>query len=244
MLQAAELMKQEAIGHVLHVDRQMHFVWQTVRMMEPEHWAQKLPGGRFFEANPHSLYLISQFVSEMKVDRVRLYRRSNRWPHVPITGFSALLSGHNREGDVASVNLTMSLDHEPRAGRGAGTQITVVHGTKGTMVVDGPACYVVDKIGSGSLTGSSGSSLARQALARLWQKFTSRRTEKSGDGAKGKEHAFMIGHFIKQVEGKETEPLVAWDEVLETQRVNDELGQAVERELSQGNVLVNPGISP
>lgn len=236
MLQATEELKAGKIGRVLHVDRQMHFCPETVRMMEPDHWAQKLPGGRFFEANPHSLYLVRQFVRNLKVVHTQIFRRSDRWPHARITGFAITLRGENQEGDPASAVVVMSLDNEKVDGRISGTQVTVVHGTRGSMVVDVDNHYMIDGLHGRLATRRP----ARELISELTSRAVARLKRKSPaiqptPAFVGDEHGFIIGHFIRQLEGTESEALVSWDEVLETQRLNDEMGAAVDAELQSSN---------
>ena len=227
MIEAAELLKSGAIGRVLHVDRQMHFCPETVRMMEPEHWSHQIPGGRFFEANPHSAYLVRQFVQDLKVTDVEIFRRSNRWPHIPITGFSALLRGRNFENDEISATITMSFDNEKTARSKSGTQLTIVHGSRATMVVAHSDCYLVDRLTSPEFAVKTLKTSVRRRLQNLLSKFNPA-LKKSTDGA---QHEFMIGHFVRQVQGQEKDLLVSWDEILEAQKLNDDLGQAVQAKI-------------
>ena len=230
MVDAAALLKAGAIGRVLHVDRQMNFCPDTVRMMDPNHWAHQIPGGRFFEANPHSAYLVRQFVHDLKVKDVEIFRRSNRWPHIPITGFSALLRGKNYENDEVSATITMSFDNEKVPKRITGTQLTIVHGSKGTLVIDHNECYLVDELASKDFLISGLKSAARRRFKQLVGKFIPS-LKKANDGA---EHEFMIGYFVRQILGEEKNLLVSWEEILEAQKLNDDLGEAVQAKIDAG----------
>ena len=42
------------------------------------------------------------------------------------------------------------------------------------------------------------------------------------------EHTFQIEKFLRYIEGKIDEPAVTWEEILEVQRLNEEMGRAVE----------------
>lgn len=238
MLKAVEHLRDGLIGRVLHVDRQMHFCPETVRMMEPEHWAHKIPGGRFFEANPHSLYLVLQFIQNMQISKTEIFQRSERWPVYPISGFSTFFRGHNAEGDCASATITMSLDNEKVPCRISGTQIITVHGTRGSMVADHATCLLTDEMGLSRRP--SGKELTMELITRIGKRLTksSPAVGPLNEIHEGAEHAYIIGHFLRQMEGQESESLVGWEEILETQRLNDEMGIAIERCISKSNISV------
>ncbi len=90
IVKAKELTDGGMIGDILHIHREMSFTYENVRMMEPKHWANQLPGGRLMEANPHNLYLIYNFIGPMKLEYIYPRKVTERWPHAIIDEFAAL----------------------------------------------------------------------------------------------------------------------------------------------------------
>lgn len=228
MQKAVEMLRTGQIGEVIHVDRQMHSNRDTVRMMEPEHWAQRIPGGRLFEANPHNLYLLYQFLGPMRLRSIHGSRRTERWPHALIDGFTATLEGQAG----ATAQITMSLSGEKRP-----PQYLMVIGTCGTLYVDSRHCVLVD-----DLLGSAKQPSPKAAAKILVRHLLAKGRQVLGKAAGGKarppassspihpsswEHKFQIEKFIGYIEGRETQPAVSWEEILETQRLNEEMGRAI-----------------
>ena len=120
--QAVQLYRSGEIGRLIHLDRKMWFTRGMVRMMEPTHWAHGIPGGRLFEANPHNLYLLYQFLGPMELLRISGSKTAKEWPHVAVDSIAALLKGKN--GATAQVNMSLNLE-------GLAPHYMIVTGTRG-----------------------------------------------------------------------------------------------------------------
>ena len=229
--QAVQLYRSGEIGELIHVDRKMWFKRGVVRMMEPTHWAHGIPGGRLFEANPHNLYLLYQFLGPMELLRISGSKTVKEWPHVAVDSIAALFKGKN--GATAQVNMSLNLD-------GPAPHYMIVTGTRGALFVDQTRCFFLDHL----LFPTQPVKQATVALARACANkgrrtfsWIERRLSKPGPVSSSRihpsswEHTFQIEKFLGYIEGKIDEPAVTWEEILEVQRLNEEMGRAVEAAL-------------
>jgi predicted dehydrogenase len=243
---AIQLYRSGALGEIVHVDRNMLMMHEKIRMMEAGHWAHEIPGGRLFEANPHNLYMLYPFLGEMDLVDIIPEKRLDKWPHAGIDGFTALLRG--RKGGTAKITMAISL--EPGDKQKSPPQFTMVIGTRGTVVVDTTTCLFYDEA---KPQAAARPEIGKQDVLRYIKRKTmkllgmkaaaaptpakpTRAPAPAASAAKRKDssadHKQIIEHFLGYIQGKETEPLVGWDEVLTTQRLNDEMGLAVERAIT------------
>lgn len=237
---ALKLHREDAIGEVLHIERQMTFIHSKARMMEPEHWAHDLPGGRLFEANPHNLYLTYEFVGKMHLEQIRGKKVSKRWPHVQIDEFTATLSANR-----AIVQITMSLNLEPSSHYPRhGPNFMVITGTKGTLLVSYQHCVYLEQALRANAVGHLVPGILRlspEIILTLARRFLQRGQRgivdfngiQLNDGSSSG-HRQFIERFIGYLQKRYSETPTTWNEVLETERLNVEMGRAVEGQL-QGN---------
>ena len=226
--EAVQLHRAGRIGEVVHVDRQMTFLHSRIRMMEPDHWAHGLPGGRLFEANPHNLYLAYQFAGRMQLESLHAWKASARWPHAKIDEFTASLRG---ERATVQITMTMNLEEGAHYLR-HGANFLVVTGTKGTLLVGYHRCQFLDvalTMHLHHLLRDTGRAAKASAGARLRRLLPQRPQTPFHDGA-ATGHKHVIERFVGHLEGRYPEPPTTWAEVLETQRLNEEMGTEAEKQ--------------
>lgn len=230
--QAVQLQRSGAIGEIVHVDRQMTFIHSRVRMMEPDHWAHQIPGGRLFEANPHNLYLAYAFVGRMQLEHIHARKVSGRWPYAQIDEFTATLSAKR-----ATVQITMSLNLEPSSHYPwHGPNFLVITGAKGTLLVDYHRCLFLEQALRDSMVRSArtiAKFVPRKALAVIRRLCLRRSAARFNDGASSG-HKYLIERFLGYLQGRYSEPPTSWEEVLTTQRLNYEMGSAIEEQIREG----------
>ena len=122
--------KSGALGNILHIDRHMHFMHDNVSMMDPEHWSHLIPGGRLFEANPHNLYLLYALLGVLDLQDLLAWKRSSRFPHACIDGFTARLISKNKT--TVSINMSLELESSCLQERHAPNYFHII-GTKGSI---------------------------------------------------------------------------------------------------------------
>ena len=229
MQQAVEIYRSGEIGRLIHVDRKMWFTRGMVRMMEPAHWAHKIPGGRLFEANPHNLYLLYQFLGPMELLKIFGSKTSAEWPHVVVDSIAALFQG--RDETTAQINMSLNLE-------GLAPHYMIVTGTRGALFVDQTRCLFFDRLVSGARSSAREATVSlaravaqkgRRVLSRIRNRaFKSKPSPSSPVHPSSWEHKFQIEKFLGYIEGRIGEPAVTWEEILEVQRLNEEMGRAVE----------------
>ena len=203
-------------GELLFVHREMSFIHDWVRMMEPEHWSHQLPGGRLFEANPHNLYLLYGLLGEMDLIDISARKTSSRWPHAKIDEFTATLKSR-----TANATIHMSLNGESSASSKHGPNFILVVGSKKTLYADYQR--VVD-LGTMDVTklGSTG------MLQKMREKtFSSTLKDLAGNPinvGKGSGHFWILERFIGFITGRYKEEPVPFEEAFYVQRVNLEMG--------------------
>jgi predicted dehydrogenase len=241
IVRAMEIVKSGEIGTVTQVHRTMSFCHDRVRMMEPEHWAHRIPGGRLFEANPHNLYLAYAFVGKMQLQHITARNTSGRWPHVMIDEFSATLTTPH-----ALVQITMSLNLESSSRQPKhGANFLIIVGTRASLLVTYHSCEFLDALAKGVTPAASPlpvNSRFRQLRARLrrsvWlpsacvdSEVRALHTPEStvfNDGVSSG-HRYVIDRFVGYLEGRFPDPPTSIEEAIETQRLNGEMGLAAEK---------------
>ena len=227
--QAVEIYRSGELGRLIHVDRKMWFTRGAVRMMEPTHWAHQIPGGRLFEANPHNLYLLFQFLGPMKLLEIVGSKTATEWPHAIVDSIVALLRG--RDGTTAQINMSLNLE-------GFAPHYMTLTGTRRSLFVDQTRCVFLDDLISlpRNSVKHAAVSLAR-ALVKKGQGVLSQIHNRGSESEfplfspvhpSSREHKFQIEKFLRYIEGEVQEPAVTWEEILEVQRLNEEMGRAVE----------------
>jgi len=219
-------LKRGELGEVIFIHREMSFVQEKVRMMEPEHWAHKIPGGRLFEANPHNLYLLYGIEKDLKLIDLFPQKTSLRWPHVVSDGFLA-----NLQTNKCQATIHMSLNcHESSYGK-HGPNYLIVTGTKKTVLVD-----YQKVVNLGELQKKK---IAKPNLISRFKGISRRKIKRDTTGEPINEgynsgHYWMIKEFIEYISGKSTEEPVPFDESFYVQSMNLEMGFRLENKL-KGN---------
>lgn len=206
---AVQLCREGHLGAIIHVDREMHFCHDRVRMMEQDHWAQQIPGGRLFEANPHNLYLVFQFLGPMALAHIHGQRFSSHWPWVRHDGFTATLVGERQA--TAQITMSMAFASSPHQPRHA-PNLLCVYGERGSILVDYHSYRFLDS------PRQTFASRIRQEIARTRSVFQKKAASRTG-------HYYLIAKFLAFIDGREAQAPTSWPEILEVQRLNDEMGQ-------------------
>lgn len=225
VVEAIELIKSGALGTLTHVHREMSFVHSQVRMMESDHWAHQIPGGRLFEANPHNLYLLYNFMGKFELSSMHARKVSDRWPHAKIDEF--LATGKN---DITTMSLHACMHHEDTAQFGdRGPVFFTLIGTKGTAV----GTYHKTE-----LLGISAEHVLRKAvrnkLNRMFGKSFPELRDVQGNQVKigvGSGHYYYMREYVKFLKKETDTPPVSWEEAYFTEAMNEEMGYAVEHHL-------------
>lgn len=234
-LKVVEMLQSGVIGEVIHFSRYMTFFHETVRMMEPGHWAHQIPGGRLFEANPHNLYLAYQFAKSMKLLHIE-GRPSIRWPHAGVDGFSALLRGQTG----ATVEITMSLNLNATPNQRFWPEYMMLIGTNASLFFDYKDVYFLNQIKNPPPPGLGACAKAGirkiRSLAHAVKKRLAGGPKAAAapafayEGA-GTGHNTLIERYVGYVEGRYPEPPVSWDEAIEVLSLNEEMGKVLEANL-------------
>jgi predicted dehydrogenase len=228
MQQAIQLCRSGEIGSLIHVDRKMWFTHGMVRMMEPTHWAHRIPGGRLFEANPHNLYLLYQFLGPMRLLQISASKTVRDWPHVIADSIAALFKGGN--GVTAQINMSLNLE-------GPAPHYMIVTGTRRAVFVDQTRCVFLDQLVSPPRPSVKAAAVTlaravarkgRRTLSGMGKRLSKSKSMSSPIHPSSWEHTFQIEKFIRYIEDRIEEPAVSWEEILEVQRLNEEMGKAVE----------------
>lgn len=225
--QALSLISSGAIGTVTHVHREMSFRADTVRMMEEGHWAHAIPGGRLFEANPHNLYLLYNFVGPFKLDHIQGRKVSDRWPHASIDEFTAIGST-----DSATITLHMSMhaidgpewkNYEPI--------FFVITGTRGVLVGNYQNAIRLDE---GLHPGTVYGRLPSMLITSLKNHFHGSTPLFDVTGAPisvgiGSGHALYMKEYIAFLRGERPDAPVSWEEAYFTETMNEEMGNRLSK---------------
>lgn len=220
---AREMVRSGKLGGIESVVRFMNFTHENVRMMDPEHWSHSLPGGRLFEANPHSLYLAhSMFPASTSWQLKAVTRDSDgrKWPNYPVTSFSAFLAAPG-----STMTIHSSVCHEANGHLGSRFHADsgmLVIGHRGTLLATASSVGLLDR--QGEVRGTA--SLIDHALAvraKLLRRVKRDRPPPSGSG-----HLGFIEAFVDYtIQGKE-DTLVPLEEGVFAQSMNRTIGEAVE----------------
>jgi predicted dehydrogenase len=211
-------------GDVLFVHREMSFIHDRVRMMEPNHWAHQLPGGRLFEANPHNLYLLYGLLGEMELVDISSRKVSTRWPHAKIDEFTATLKSRS-----AHASIHMSLNGEATENAKHGPNFILAVGTKKTLYADYQR--VVD-MGTFEVTKPGSVGLLQRVRNRALATNLEDASGQAINVGKGSGHYWILDRFIGFISGRYQEEPVPFDEAFYVQRMNLEMGNRVEGTIS------------
>ncbi len=224
-LEAAALVREGRIGEVLNVDR----VWirsaESDRMMaDPEHWAHRLPGGRWGETLPHDLYVAYQFLGEMSVVSVSGSNSHRRWPWLPADEVKVTLTN-----GTAYCGLRLSLAaehglHRPMLIAGSRGAL-LVHEAAVTFLDDRPARSPLAEAARGVAASVRGSAArARRAAGRGLRSIGLRRAA----GGRPRTGQFrLVESFVRHV-AYDAPPPVTWAEAAVTLRLSFEIGAALD----------------
>lgn len=223
---ARKIIESGEIGEIIHIHREMTFVRESLRMMEKGHWAHDIKGGRMFEANPHNIYLLYNFIG--KFDLLNIYPRKvyNKWPHAKIDEFLASFSNKK-----STISLKSSLHAERKNGYKFFIPFFfLIVGTKGSLIVTYSNVELLNNmINSRNIYKLLPLLLARSFKARL-KKFPKIYDAKGNNiniGV-GSGHYYYMKEYVNFLRGKKEIP-VSWDEAYFTEVMNEEMGSIVEK---------------
>lgn len=210
-----------AIGRILHIDRHMHFLADTVSMMDSNHWSHSIPGGRLFEANPHNLYLLYSLIGVLELQDLVAWKRSSKFPHACIDGFSARLI--SKTSSTVSINMSLELETSDLQQRHAPNFFQII-GTKGTILANYHAFRHYNEI------------FAPTRRLRLPAFLKSRTPVRPGDSSG---HSYFIENYILSLTGGDACSLPSsLEEIIFTQDMNLLMGNKVV-DLVDGNNLIS-----
>ncbi|QSZ41227.1 hypothetical protein GJV85_03560 [Sulfurimonas aquatica] len=219
------MIKSGEIGDIISINKEMSFNWEDPGMMEEDHWAQGIPGGRLFEANPHNLYIIYSLIGKFELVDIFPRKVSSHWVHAKVDEFQAIF-----KTDKTTINLKMSMHSTKESYGKYGPNFFVVVGTKKSVLFD--YANVVE------LNDFSGS-IKRNIKVK--NKFTSEEKypiikDKNGDECNigvDSGHKWIIDKFIGNLEGRYTEEAVSFGEAFFVQAMNSKMGNLVEAKLAR-----------
>ena len=221
MAAAVAQVRAGAVGTVLGVER----VWvrngKVDRMLEkPDHWAHRLPGGRWGETLPHDLYTAYQFLGELSLESVSGAHTHRRWPWLPVD--EALISLTNGR---AYCTLRFSMEY----GEGLHRH-TLITGTEGALLVDDYSVRrITDRPAKSPLRESlkHAKSLARWAAGRgkrVAGRVLGPLRPRRGGPSKPRSGQFQIlERFVRHVAYDEPQP-VPWEEAANVMALTVEAG--------------------
>ena len=203
------------IGRPTSIYREMTFTKENVSMMEKEHWAPKLEGGRLMEAMPHSLYLVHAMSGnqDLTLEDVRIDLDDENkltWPHCEIDELDV-----NFRGKGLSVHIHMAINGKTKGFGKHGPTINCVTGTEGTIF------WIMGKVfifKNGRLYPqySPLKELSNQIRRKLKLIFSKQSIPSSG-------HSGVVNSFLECLITGE-KPVTSPSEALFTQRMTEEIG--------------------
>jgi len=211
-------------GRILFAHREMSFIHDRVRMMEPEHWVHQLPGGRLFEANPHNLYLLHGLLGEMELLEIEARKSGDLWPHARIDEFTATLASPS-----AHATVHMSLNAEPVEGASHGPNFLLVVGSRKTLYADYQR--VVD-MGRFEVARPGAAGILQRVQDRMRKADAKDASGQPINTGRGSGHYWMLDRFIGYISGRSREEPVPFEEAYYVQRMNLEMGGRVDEKLA------------
>jgi predicted dehydrogenase len=220
-----------ALGELVTIHRELMFNHETVRMMEPEHWAHQIPGGRLFEANPHNLYLLYGLVGEMELVTIIPRKVSNYWEHAKIDGFHAVL-----QAGATTISLRMGMQATVKGYGKHGPNFFLVVGTRKTVIAD--YNQVIEFESAGHSVRNLGLTRLGAAVRRKLFAFRNRPTRDTAgeviNTGKGSGHYWLADRFVGHLDGRYAEEAVPFAEAFYVQRMNSYMGETVDRLMPDG----------
>lgn len=127
--------KLKELGEIVSIRRVMAFNYSSIRMMEPNHWSHKIPGGRLFEANPHNIYTIYSLIGEFEIESASVISNTSR-DYSQIESFSCL----GKAADDVLINIEMSMSFENSSHKELSR--TEIYGKKKCMLITNSSLYI------------------------------------------------------------------------------------------------------
>ena len=183
----------------------------NVSMMEQTHWSHSISGGRLFEANPHNLYLIHTLVGELKPDKLTAWKRRNDFTHACVDGFNSFLTSSSLA--TISINMSLELQTSDFQKRHA-PNFFMITGTKGTILADHHTFKHYNQI------------FHPRRRIKLPNLSLTKKEPRPGDSSG---HSYFIERYLLSLsEPQNYSPPSSLDEILFSQKMNLEMGSAVE----------------
>jgi len=227
---AKKVIENGQIGDIMHIYREMSFFREKVRMMEPGHWAHNIPGGRLFEANPHNLYLLYNFVGPFELLNIYPRKISNRWSQANIDEFLA-----DFKTDKTTISLKMSINATKQNDyKNYSPNFLIITGTKGVLIVTYHKVKLLSSVIKNRLLYRSLPKLIKETIIGRTKKYpriynTEGQLVNIGVGSG---HYYFMKEYLGFLLGKYKEPPVSWEEAYFVEEMNEKMGKEVERKLN------------
>ncbi len=227
---ARDMIKNGELGDIISIHREMSFNYENIRMMEEDHWAHGIPGGRMFEANPHNLYLIYSMIGEFELVDIFPRKVYNHWDYAKIDEFQAIF-----RTDKTTINLKMSMHCDAKSYGNHGPNFFIVTGSKKTIIFDYQNIEELSKIGRIDKS---------ELINKVSERFKSKEKhpfikDTNGDECNiglGSGHRWIIDRFIGNLEGRYKDEAVPFEEAFFVQKMNSLMGLKVDKKLENAKI--------
>lgn len=226
---AKEIIDKGGIGKINHIYRQMSFRYKRVRMMEQGHWAHKIPGGRLFEANPHNLYLLYNFIGPFELLDIFPRNVSKRWPHAKIDEFSALA---RTKETIIDLRMNLNIENSEHY-KDSPPNFFVITGDKAILLVDYHRAKYYRNAMINRYMYRDFPKMIKSSIAFRLKKLPNLKDQ---DGQKinmgvGSGHYHFIEKYLGFLSGKYPKLPVSWQEICFVEKMNEKMGRAVENKI-------------
>lgn len=218
--QALKLIKDEYCGNILSISREMSFNFDNVRMMEPNHWSHKLPGGRLMEANPHNMYLLYNLIGEFEIVSVNFRNSQSNFNFVKNDSIIVIF----KSKDGKYIDCRMDLNYNSRFYGKHAPNNFIVRGDRATLYFDYNKIFDITNINKRKLIYNSVSlsNLTLNYLKIFFLRLKSRVPFTINSGISSG-HFYFYSEYVKFLNKKKPQP-VSFEEAFITQKLNSLIG--------------------
>jgi predicted dehydrogenase len=156
VLEVRKMVEEGCLGKVVGIQVEALHTGGDPMTTNLDHWAHKIPGGRFGETSVHPIYLIQHFLgNQLEVVNVSLNKIDPNKSWMPYDELYSITKGPSGLG---TIHISYSSPRDLVA--------MIIYGTKRTMMVDlsGNAMYELGYASSGKITLARGVGLLKQSL--------------------------------------------------------------------------------
>jgi predicted dehydrogenase len=217
---AFEMVKQGYCGNILSISREMSFNFDNVRMMEFDHWAHSLPGGRLMEANPHNLYLFYNLVGNFELVDVFKTNSKLNFDFVDNDSLLMLFKSH----DNKLIDCRMNLNYNSQFYGKHAPNYFLVRGDKASLFFDYNKIFDVTFMNKRKLIFNSNSfkKVFLQKIHIFLSRFKFGVPFNVNSGISSG-HYFFYSKYLVFLKTKKNQP-VTFDESYYTQKLNSLIG--------------------